>query len=70
MTTKTTNARISNTVISIFEHLDEDTMEYVHGLLEDPYDDNTREAIRKILMEELLSQFNVDGTVLCDSLFR
>ena len=71
MTTKTTDTRISDTIISIFKHLDDKTVEYVHGmLLEDPYDDNTRETVCEILMEELLSQFNVDGTVLCDSLFR
>ena len=46
-------------------------MEYIYRiLLEDPYDDITREAVCEILIEDLLSQFDVDGTVLCTSFFR
>ena len=53
--------------------LNEDTMVYVIGmLLEDPYDDDTRETVREILMEALSSHCDcdgVDGEALCDGLF-
>ena len=38
-------------------------------LVEDLYDDNTREAFREILKEDLLAQFDDDGIKFCDSLF-
>ena len=46
-------------------------MEYAYGMLsEDPFDDDdTRETICGILMEALSSPFDVDGTVVCDTLF-
>jgi len=45
-------------------------MEYVFGMLsEDPFDEDTREFVRGILMEALSSQFDVDGAVFCDTLF-
>ena len=49
-------------------------MVYIIGMLsEDPYDDDTRETVRDILMEVLSSHCDcdgVDGAALCDSLFR
>ena len=45
-------------------------MEYVsETILEDPYDEDTREFVREILMEALSLQFDVDGAVMCGSLF-
>ena len=37
--------------------------------LEDTYDDNIREAVCEILMEDLLSQFDADGARFCATLF-
>ena len=38
--------------------------------MEDPFDEeDTKECVRGILMEELSSQSDVDGVVFCDSLF-
>ena len=53
------------------ELIDENTVEYVFEMLvEDPFDEeDTREFVRGILMEALLSQCDVDGAVCCDSLF-
>ena len=34
-------------------------------LLEDPYDYDTRETVREILMEDLSSDFDFDGTGFC-----
>ena len=71
MTTDIINTRIADALFTVFELLNEDTVEYIYGmLLKDPYDDNTRETVCGILMEDLLSQFDIDGTVLCDSFFR
>ena len=70
MTTKTTDTRIADTIVSVFEHLDEGTVKYVNGmLLEDQYDEDTREAVREILLEDLSSLFDDDGTGFCDTLF-
>ena len=45
-------------------------MDYIYGTLgEDPCDEDTREFVCGISMEALLSQFDVDGAVVCDSLF-
>lgn len=52
--------------------LDEDTIAYVSGMLSaDPFDDDTRDAVREILVEALSSQDDVvvDGVGVCDSLF-
>ena len=56
--------------ITFVELLDEDTVEDVFvELLEDPYDYDTRETVREILMEDLLSDFDFDGTGFCAVLF-
>ena len=58
-----------NTVVNL---IDEDTLEYVYGmLLEDPRDEDTREFVCEIIMEALLSQDDVvvGGAGVCDSLF-
>ena len=52
--------------------LDEDTVEFVNGMLsEDLYDNDTREFVCEISMEALLSSDvdGVDGSTLCDGLF-
>ena len=36
--------------------------------MEDPFDEDTREFICGIVIEALLSQFDIEGTVVCDSL--
>mmetsp|Transcript_35815 Transcript_35815/g.40262 ORF Transcript_35815/g.40262 Transcript_35815/m.40262 type:complete len:179 (+) Transcript_35815:2-538(+) len=59
-----------DTVIGL---LNEETVNYVWGMLsENPSDDNTREAVRGILMEVLSSQDEVvvDGAGMCDSLLN
>ena len=53
--------------------LDEDTVVYVIGmLLEDPYENDTRETVCEILMEALSSHYDCDGfdrAALCDGPF-
>ena len=47
--------------------IDMDTVKYVHRMLfEDPFDEDTREYVRGILMEALSSRFDVDE--YCDRL--
>ena len=64
---------MAHLIRTVAKLLDEDTVEYVHRLLlEDLYDNDTRETVCEILMEALSSQFDVDGVdgaALCDSLF-
>ena len=38
-------------------------------LLEDLYDDDTRETVREILMEDLSTRFDDDGVKFCDTHF-
>ena len=38
-------------------------------LMEDPFDEDTREFVCGILMKALLPQFAFDGTVVCDRFF-
>merc|ERR1712238_110362 len=57
-------------IFSFFEQIDRDKGKYAWEMLvEDIYDDNTREAFREILQEELSAQFDDDGIKFCDSLF-
>ena len=45
-------------------------MAYIGGMLgEDPSDEDTREFVCEILIEALLSQFDIDRAVVCDSIF-
>ena len=67
LTTKTIYA---NKIVSVFKQIDKDTVEYIWGmLLEDLYDDDTREAVCKILKEDLSAQFDHNGMKFCDTLF-
>ena len=56
---------------SIVGLLNEDTLDFVFGILSDnPLDEHTREVVRGVLMEALLSMNDVvDGAGVCDSLF-
>ena len=52
--------------------LDEDTVEYVSGMLsEDPFDEDARSAVRELLVDALSQEDNGDLDVVgvCDSLF-
>jgi ATPase subunit of ABC transporter with duplicated ATPase domains len=52
------------------EKIDEDTLEYITGMLSaDPFDEDTRDAVREILVEALSQEGNVDGVEVCESLF-
>ena len=63
-------AELAWLILTVPKLLNEDTMEYVYEMiLEDPFNDDTRETVCGILMEALLSQFDVDGMVVCESLF-
>ena len=55
---------------TVAELIDEDIVENVAGtLLENPFDEDTREFIRGIVMEALSSQIDIEKTVVGDSLF-
>ena len=52
------------------EKIDEDTLEYITGMLSaDPFDEDTRDAVREILVDALSQEGNVDGVEVCESLF-
>ena len=55
---------------TITELSDKDTEAYVTGtLMENPFDEDTREFVREILMEAVSPQCVFDGAVVCDRLF-
>ena len=55
--------RVTKAFLTFVEQFDEDTVEDGLGvLLEDPFDYDTRETVREILMEDLLSDFDMDET--------
>ena len=53
------------------EVVDEDTYEYITSALsEDPFDDDTREAVSQLIMSSLEDQEDVDPVAICQSLFE
>lgn len=53
------------------EHIDEDTYEYITSVLsEDPFDDDTREAVRELILSATEDNDQVDGVAVCQSLFE
>ena len=69
-TPKETAEELAELLFIVAKLTDEGTVDYVYEtLLEDPFDEDTREFVRGILMEALSSQFDVEGTVVCGSLF-
>ena len=62
---------LAQVIFTLAKLIDENTVEYVFEMfVEDPFDEeDTREIVRGILMEALLSQCDVDGAVCCDSIF-
>ena len=66
----TTETIDGDKIFSFFEQIDRDKRKYAWEMLvEDLYDDNTREAFREILQEELSAQFGDDRIKFCDYLF-
>ena len=66
----TTETIDGDRIFSFFEQIDRDKGKYAWEMLvEDLYDDNTREAFCEILQEELSAQFDDDEIKFCDSLF-
>ena len=58
--------------IEAIQGLDEDTVEYVSGVLsEDPFDEDTRNAVRELLIDALSQEdrSDIDEVAVCDSLF-
>uniref|UniRef100_A0A7S4ABI0 ABC transporter domain-containing protein n=2 Tax=Pseudo-nitzschia australis TaxID=44445 RepID=A0A7S4ABI0_9STRA len=52
------------------EHLDEDTIAYVSGVLsDDPFDEDARGAIRDLMVDALSEESGVDGVSVCESFF-
>lgn len=52
------------------QHVDEDTYEYITSVLsEDPFDEDTREAVREMIMAATEDNDQVDGVDVCQSLF-
>mmetsp|Transcript_26430 Transcript_26430/g.62074 ORF Transcript_26430/g.62074 Transcript_26430/m.62074 type:complete len:890 (-) Transcript_26430:2931-5600(-) len=59
--------------IEAIQALDEDTIEYVSGVLsEDPFDEDTRNAVRELLVDALSQEDrdDIDEVAVCDSLFE
>ena len=66
----TTETIDGDRIFSYFEQIDRDKGKYAWEMLvEDLYDENTREAFHEILQEELSVQFDDDGIKFCESLF-
>ena len=64
----TVATEVARLILTVAKLLDEDTLECVFGMLsEDPFDDDTRETVRGILMEALDAVGM--GKVVCDRLF-
>lgn len=53
------------------EYVDEDTYDYIQSALSgDPFDEDTREAVRQIILSSTEDNDQVDGVEICQSLFE
>ena len=72
-TTNTTDTNlITETRVTVYDLLDEDTLEYVSRMFsENSFDDNIREAVCGILMEVMSSRDDIvfDEVGICNGLF-
>ena len=66
----TTETIDADKIVSFLGQINKDTGECAYGMLsKDLYDDNTREAFREILKEDLSAQFDDDGIKLYYTFF-
>jgi ATPase subunit of ABC transporter with duplicated ATPase domains len=68
---KAVRAALESALPSSEQLIDEDTSEYIASALsEDPFDDDTREAVRELILSATEDNEQLDGVALCQSLFE
>ena len=68
---KIVTAALESAIPPSEDHIDEGTYEYISSALsEDPFDEDTREAVRELILSATEDNDQVDGVALCQSLFE